>query len=65
VAPARGSANIPGRRKIRPVISNVAQRLAALERYERAMSRRKRAFRKLVAEQRKSEGISYVGNSAT
>jgi hypothetical protein len=56
----REATQIPeGAKRFALVISNLARRLAALERYERrAMSRRKRAFRKLVAEQRKAKGIS-------
>jgi hypothetical protein len=63
----RTAAQIPeGAEKFALVISNVAQRLAALQRYERrAMSRRKRAFRKLVAEHRKSKGISDLRKSET
>jgi hypothetical protein len=61
----RGVARIPeGTERFALVISNLARRLAALERYERrAMSRRKRALRNLVSAQRKSKGISDVGKS--
>jgi hypothetical protein len=61
----RTAAQIPqGVEKFALMISNVAQRLAALERYERqSLSRRKRALRKLVAKQRRSEGISDVNQS--
>ena len=46
-----------GAEKFALAIANLARRLATLERYERrTMSRRKRAFRKLVAEQRKLKG---------
>jgi hypothetical protein len=56
----RTAARIPeGAEKFALVISNLARRLAALERYERrSLSRRKRAFRKLVTEQRKTKEIS-------
>jgi hypothetical protein len=51
----RTAAQIPeGAEKFALVISNLARKLAALERYERrATSRRKRAFRHFVAAQRK------------
>jgi hypothetical protein len=54
----RTAARIPeGAEKFALAIANLARRLAALERYERrTMSRRKRAFRKLVAKQRKLKG---------
>jgi hypothetical protein len=53
----RTAARIPeGAEKFALVISNLARSLAALERYERrSLSRRKRAFRKLVTEQRKTK----------
>jgi hypothetical protein len=61
----RTAAQIPeGAEKFSLVISNLARRLAALERYERrSLSRRKRAFRNLVSAQRKSKGIFDVGKS--
>jgi hypothetical protein len=54
----RTAGRIPeGAEKFALAIANLARRLAALERYERrTMSRRKRAFRKLVTEQRKLKG---------
>jgi hypothetical protein len=51
----RAAMEIPeGAERFALVISNLARRLAALERYERrAISRRKRAFRNLVSAQRR------------
>jgi hypothetical protein len=58
-----GAARIPeGAERFALVMSNLAPRLAVLERY-RATSRRKRAFRMLVSEKRKSKRISDVGKS--
>ena len=61
----RGITQIPqGAERFALMISNLARRLAALERYERrATSRRKRAFRNLVSAQRKSKGIFDVEKS--
>src|SRR5262249_54487756 len=61
----RGITQIPqGAERFTLMISNLARRLAALERYERrATSRRKRAFRNLVSAQRKSKGIFDVEKS--
>jgi hypothetical protein len=58
-------AKIPdGVEKYALVVSNLARKLAVTERYERrCVSRRKWAFRKLVAEQRKCKGISDMGKS--
>jgi hypothetical protein len=58
-------ARIPdGAEKYALAVSNLARKLAVTRRYERrSLSRRKRAFRKLVAARRKSKGISDVGKS--
>src|SRR5262249_4147032 len=58
-------AQIPdGAEKYALAVSNLARKLAVTAHYERrCVSRRKRAFRKLVAEQRKCKGISDIGKS--
>jgi hypothetical protein len=58
----RTAARIPeGAEKFALVISNLTRKLVALDRYERrAASRRKRAFRRLVAAQRKQKVMDTI-----